>query len=183
MNSNILPALAFILALVLFFGYVNPTWTGSIATTAAAITADEQALTAAEQYSAQQNQLAAARDAIDPANLASLDAFLPSSVNNVGLILDLSTLATRSGILVGNIDVASGANSATPSATDSSAVNATVNSVDLSFSGSGTFSALQTFLNAIEKSQRLLDVHDLVIKGSDTGIYSYQMAIRLYWLH
>ena len=34
----------------------------------------------------------------------------------------------------------------------------------------------------IEKSLRLLDVQDLVVKGSDTGVYTYQMHIRFYWL-
>ncbi|MHB8860403.1 MAG: type 4a pilus biogenesis protein PilO [Minisyncoccota bacterium] len=185
MNSRILPALALIIAIGIFFAYVNPAWTGSIAAAKAAIANDDQALATAQQYTAQQNQLATARDAIDPANQKALDTFLPSSVDNVGLILDLNALASRSGLSIANVDVITNA------ATDANAKNAgalsanTLNpvaSVDLSLSATGTFAALQTFLVGVEKSARLLDVHDLTVKGSDTGVYTYQMTISLYWL-
>jgi hypothetical protein len=41
---------------------------------------------------------------------------------------------------------------------------------------------MQTFLTGIEKSARLLDVQDILVTGSDTGVYTYQMTMRLYWL-
>lgn len=179
MNSRIiLSVFALLVAIGIFFAYVNPTWNGSIAATRAAIAADDQALLYAQQYGAQQNQLASARDAIDPANLTSLSVFLPDSVNNVGIILDLNALAARSGLSVANIDVASSADTAS----SKSSLQNPVNSVDLSLSVVGTFSALQSFLSGVEKSARLLDVHDLSVKGSDTGVYDYKMTIRLYWL-
>jgi hypothetical protein len=185
MNSRILPLISFIIAIAIFFAYVNPTWTGSIAAAKQTISADDQALVAAAHYTAQQNQLAAARDAIDPTGLSAVEAMLPDSVDNVGLILDLNALASRSGLSVSNIDVVTNAaggsgqgnNGALPST-----AQGTVSSVDLSLSALGTFSSLQNFLVGVEKSARLLDIHDLVVKGSDTGVYTYQMTIRLYWL-
>ena len=57
-----------------------------------------------------------------------------------------------------------------------------VRSADLSLSAIGTYSALQAFLAGIEKSARLLDVRNIVVNGSDTGVYSYKVTIRLYWL-
>jgi len=54
--------------------------------------------------------------------------------------------------------------------------------VDLSLSAIGTYTALQNFLRGVEKSVRLLDIKDIVVKGSDTGVYTYQMKLRLYWL-
>ncbi len=186
MNSRILASLALIAAAGIFFAYVSPTWSGSIAAAQAAISADDQALAAAQQYTAEQNQLASARDAIDPASLASLSTFLPGSVDNVGLILDLNALAARSGLSVANIDVAAGGagtGSSQSAGTLPTAASNPVGSVDLSLSASGTFAALQAFLSGVEMSARLLDLRDLVVKGSDTGVYNYQMTIRLYWLH
>ncbi len=190
MSSRILPLFAFAVALAIFFLYVNPMWTGSIATANASIAADNQALVAAQQYSAQQNQLATARDAIDPSNLKALTTLLPDSVDNVGLILDINALAARSGLSVSNIDVVT--NSSGNTTSSSALANATgalpagntnpVNSVDLSLAAVSTFSSFQNFLVGIERSARLLDIHDLVVKGSDTGVYSYQMTMRLYWL-
>lgn len=187
MNSRILPSLALLIAIGIFFVYVSPTWSGSIATAKATIASDNQALAAATEYASQQNQLATARDAIDPADLTQLTTFLPDSVDNVGLILDLNALAARSGLSFSNIDVA--AESASTNSANSSAAGAVpvaninpVGSVDLSLSAVGTYTALKTFLAGVEKSERLLDIQDLVIKGSDTGVYSYGMTIRIYWL-
>lgn len=187
MNDRILPLFALMVAIGIFFVYVNPTWSGSIAAAKAAIASDNQALAAARIYANQQNELAAARNAIDPADLARLATFLPNSVDNVGLILNLNALAARSGLSLSNIDVAknsasTGSTNANTAGTLSVAAASPVGLVDISLSAVGTYTALKTFLDGVEKSERLLDVQDLVIRGSDTGVYTYQIKLRLYWL-
>ena len=182
MNDRILPSLALIVAAGIFFAYVSPTWSGSVASTQAAIAADDLALTSAQQFAAQQNQLAAARDAIDPANITALSTFLPSSVDNVGLILDLNALAARSGLSVANIDVVTDTGSAKGTGVPAASGQNPIGTVDLSLSATGTFAAVQAFLGGVERSARLLDIRDLVVKGSNTGVYTYQMTLRLYWL-
>ena len=189
MSSRLFPFLSLLLAAGIFLAYVNPTWSGPIVATKTAINNDNQALAAAAQYKTRESQLAAARDAIDPNNLARLEAFLPDSVDNVGIILDVNALAARSGLLLSNVDVAAGPGSSPTGAPSMSTsgvptVDAadTVGSVDLSLSAVGTYAALQAFLKGIEDSQRLLDVRDFTVTGSETGVYNYQMTIRLYWL-
>ena len=185
MNNRILPFLALLIALGIFLGYINPTWTGTIAETNAAIAGDNQALAAASEYTARQKELIAARDAIDPANLAKLTILLPDSVDNVGLILDLNALAARSGFSLSNIDVsantAGSSNASVPGMLSASNINP-VSSIDLSLSAAGTYGEFQRFLNGVETSERLLDVKNLTIAGSNSGVYTYQMALRLYWL-
>jgi Tfp pilus assembly protein PilO len=180
--SRIFPLFALIIAIVLFFAYINPTWTGSIAATQASIAADTQALAAADQYASQQNQLAAARDAIDPNSLTALNTFLPTSVDNVGLILDVNTLATHSALSISDVNVVTGDTGSVQNTNALPASGNPVGSVDLSLSAVGTLASLQAFLVGIENSARLLDVHDLTITGSNTGVYTYHMIIRLYWL-
>ncbi len=182
MNNNIIPTLALIVAAGIFFFYVNPTWSGSITTMKSSIASDNKALAAAITYATQQNELAAARNAIDPADLARLATFLPSSVDNVGLILDLNALAARSGLALSSIDVMKNTVVTKSNNNGALALNNPVGSVNLALSAVGTYTALQTFLRGVETSQRLLDVRELVAKGSDTGVYTYQMKITLYWL-
>lgn len=182
MNSRILPLFALMVAVGIFFVYVNPTWSVGIAATNAAIAADNQALKAATDYTNQQNELAAKRSSIDPTDLKRLATFLPDSVDNVGLILDLNALAAQSGLSLSNIDVTSNTASTNSSSVGASGAANPVGSADLQVSAVGTYTALKTFLGGVEKSQRLLDVQDLVVKGSDTGVYTYQMKVRLYWL-
>lgn len=186
MNDRIIPLLAFLVGLGIFFSYVQPTWSGTVAETKVAIAAADQALAAASAYVSQQNVLVAAQNAIEPANLERLGTFLPDSVDNVGLILDLNALAARSGLSLSNIDVSTNAaafaaSSLAPGALPAARTNP-VGSIDLSLSAVGTYSALQEFLAGVEKSQRILDIRDIVVKGSDTGVYNYQMKIRLFWL-
>lgn len=182
MNNNVVPTLALIVAIGIFFFYVSPTWSGPITTMKDTISSDNQALTAAITYATQQNQLAAARNAIDPADLSRLSRFLPSSVDNVGLILDLNALAAKSGLALSNIDVMADTIATKSGTADTPALSNPVGSVNLALSAVGTYTALQTFLRGIEMSERLLDVRELVVKGSDTGVYTYQMKITLYWL-
>lgn len=189
MNNNyILPILAFAVAIAIFFAYVNPIWSGPIAVAKAGIASDNQALTAANQYTAQQNALISALNAIDSTDIVRLSVFLPDSVDNVRLILDLNALAARSGLSLSNIDVSandSASSESTNAGTGALPTTATspVSSADLSLSAVGTYPALQNFLQGVEKSERLLDARDVVITGSDTGVYTYKMTLRLYWLH
>jgi Tfp pilus assembly protein PilO len=183
MNYYILPLFSLLVAVVIFFGYVRPTWSDTISAAKDAIASDEQSLVAAKEYSTQQNILTDARNAINPADLARLAVFLPDSVDNVGLILDLNALAVRSGLSISNIDVTT---NTVETAVASDALPAAQNqtgSIELSLSAVGTYSALQSFLVGVEKSQRLLDVRDIIVKGSETGVYSYQMKLRLFWIH
>lgn len=188
MSSHIIPTFALVIAIGILFGYVVPTWSGPVATMRASIISDDRALAAAVTYATQQNELAAARNKIDPTDLTRLASFLPSSVDNVGLILDLNTLAARSGITLSNVDVIT--NDATPAGrTNSNAAGAPsqestnpIGSVSLTLSAVGSYAALQGFLRAIETSERLLDVQELLVRGSDTGVYTYQMKVSLYWL-
>ena len=181
MNTRLIPTFAFIIAIGIFFGYVAPTWSGSIATARATIAASNKALEAATTYATQQNELAAARNAINPSDIARLEMLLPDSVDNVGLILDLNALAARSGITLSNVDVLTNA-AVVGSANAAARAANPVGSVDLSLSAVGTYTALQSFLTGVERSQRLLDIRDLVVKGSDTGVYTYQMKVTIYWL-
>jgi len=187
MSDRVLPLVALLVAVGIFFVYVNPTWSGPIAATKEEIALNDQALKAADQFAAQQNALAAARNAIDPANLARLSTLLPDSVDNVVLILDLNALAARSGFSLANIDVisntAGGAGVSAPQGQGLPAAGTNpVGSIDLSLSAVGTYAAMQAFLTGVERSARLLDVRDIVVRGSDTGVYNYQMVLRLYWL-
>ena len=101
------------------------------------------------------------------------------------LILDLNALAARSGLSLSNIDVIAGATNSKEVAA-SGALSALdtnpLGSIDLSLSAIGTYAALQSFLVGVEKSARLLDIRDVVVKGSDTGVYIYRMTLSLYWL-
>lgn len=181
MNNRIFGAVALLISLAIFFVYVSPAWNGPIAATKAAIAADNQALAAAADFTKRENELAKERSDIPPAYLTALDTLLPASVDNVGLILDLTSLASRSGLTLSNIDVAS-QNAQSGGQNSSQTALSPVGQVDLTLSALGAYTSMKRFLEGIERSERLLDVRTLSVKGSTTGVYSYAMSVRIYWL-
>lgn len=192
MNNRVLPILVLVLALGVFVGYVDPTWTGEVAETRDAIAANEDALAAAKSYLTREEELLQKRDAMDQNDLAKLSSMLPDGIDNVGLILALNALAARSGLALSNVDVSqptgtNAANSAqgfsSRSGTGSGFDEATpTGSVDLTLTATGSYAAFQSFLSGVERSERLLDVRSISVQGTNTGLYTYQMTIRFYWL-
>ncbi len=106
--TRLLPILFILIAIGLFFGYVNPTYTGPVAELREEIRSYDNALAAAKQFQEKEQQLIAARSSLPLEGVGRVEAFLPDSVDNVQLILDLNALAERSGITLSNFDVASG---------------------------------------------------------------------------
>lgn len=179
MRDRILPILALLLAVIVFFGYTNPTYSGSIAEQKAAIASDDGALKAAADYAQKASELAALESTMDQGLIDRAKTLLPDSVDNVGVILDLDALAARTGVTLVSINVAQ---PAAGSNTGDAIGHSPVASVDLTLSAKGTYGAFRTFLTGLESSERLLDVTDLSVSGSDTGVYTYQITARLYWL-
>jgi Tfp pilus assembly protein PilO len=178
MTGRLLPAIAFILALVLFFVYINPTYTGSVANSRDAIAQAQSALDAAERFKEKQNELAARKNSIAQSDLDRLDILLPDSVDNVGVILDLTALASRSGLQLASINVAE----VPKQSTQNDPSLGPTGSIDLTIVASGTYEGFRSFIAGIERSARILDITSLGVSGSDTGVYSYSLTVRLYWL-
>ncbi|MDR3547772.1 MAG: hypothetical protein P4M11_05825 [Candidatus Pacebacteria bacterium] len=189
MISRILPILFLVIAAGLLFGYVNPTYTGQIADAKQQIASYDSALVAASQFNQKQNQLIAQENAIPATDIQRIQSFLPDGVDNVQLILDLNSLAARSGLTLSNFAVSQNGSSASSTAsggigTTVPALNSSIstNSLDLSVSATGTYAAFRTFLAATEQSLRPLDITSISITDSATGVYTYQMTFRIYWL-
>jgi len=192
--SRLIPLCMIIGAIGLFIGYTQPTYDTAVIPTQASITDVDTALVAAQRFKEKEVELARQQAAIDPAQLARVSAFLPDSVDNVQLIVDLNSLAARSGIQLSNFDIAAGTTAETPAAGAQSAPVAlagsptvlgsgeSVESLQLSVSATGTYAAFRTFLDGVEKSLRPLDVVELAVQDSATGVYTYEITFRLYWL-
>lgn len=190
--SRVLPFVIILLAIGLFFGYVRPTWDGDVASTRAEIESYNSALDAAARFSTKEAALEGERNKFSPDQLARLNAFLPDSVDNIQLILDLNALASHSGMTLSNFTTSNVPNSpdastgTTPSQNGTGAftkANAPVDYLTLAVNATGTYNSFRSFLRGIEGSLRPLDVTTVSVADSDTGVYTYQMTLKFYWLH
>jgi Tfp pilus assembly protein PilO len=182
MTQRILPVIIIVVALGLFFAYVHPTYTGSVALLNAEIQGYDDALVAAEEYSKKEAELVGQRSAIPEEQLARLEAFLPDGVDNVQLILDLNSLAARSGVGLSEFDIISSEKKQEEASRFSLSSEELVDSLDLSVSAVGSYESFKKFLQGTELSLRPLDLVELNIDDSTTGVYSYDITFRIYWL-
>jgi hypothetical protein len=187
MIPRLFPFFTIAIAIGLFFGYINPTYTGVIATLKSQVSNFDRALAAAEEFKQREAQLLAEENAIPADGLARLQSFLPDGVDNVQLILDLNNLATRSGLKISNFAVTQSGDTATaPMNTLTGlplATNTPTDSITMSVSATGTYASFRSFLAAAEQSLRPLDLVHMTLQDSETGVYTYQMTFRIYWLH
>ncbi|KND49157.1 MAG: putative pilO [Parcubacteria bacterium C7867-008] len=187
MITRLLPFVALLVAGALIFGYIVPTYKGTITATQGRIQSYENALAAAKRFSQKEADLAQQRAAIDPQQLARLENFLPDGVNNVQLILDMDGLAARSGMTLSNfnIDTSSVTNGSAPLNPNALVLESgdPVDSIELSVEATGTYSEFRTFLDGIERSLRPLDIVNIEVSSGANGVYRYVLTMRIYWLH
>ncbi|MES2931577.1 MAG: hypothetical protein V4682_02655 [Patescibacteria group bacterium] len=202
--SRIIPLLLLVGAIGLFVGYTQPTYGGSIAALNEEIATLDSALKAAEQFKQKEAQLTQQRNEMSGEQLARLESFLPDNVDNVQLIVDLNSLASRSGVLLSEFSIEGGTETSTTGNTATVAAapvapltspggpgqgnalalqsSEPTESLELSVSATGSYAAFRTFLTGVEQSLRPLDVIELSVQDSDTGVYTYDVTFRLYWL-
>jgi len=185
MISRILPVILILISIALFVVLVNPIYTGDILPKQAEIKQYNDALAAAADFNTQEAKLETDRNAIPAASIQRLETFLPDGVDNVQLILDLNALAAHSGVQLSNFDIRDGATATTDTsgALPDQSGNKLVDSLSLSVRATGTYSAFRTFLAGVESSLRPLDLIQMSLVDSQTGVYSYSLTFHIYWLH
>jgi hypothetical protein len=181
-----------LLALALGYLYIYPTWTGVISTDQQQIASYNSALDGALKFSDQEKQLITQSNAISPSNLMRLQEYMPDGVDNIQLILDLDQLARRYGVglsdfaIQNNSTDGTDSTAAAPGNPDSGSTalqsEGATNSLDLTVTATGSYDSFQAFLTAAELSLRPLDVMKLGLVSTNTGIYTYTMTFRIYWL-
>lgn len=182
MISRILPIILVLIAIGLFFGYIDPEYTGPVKDLQSEIRGYDSALKAADTFHDREAEIGAATAALPPDALERINAFLPDGVDNVQLILDLNALASRSGISLGNFAIEDTSSDSTPDIGLPLENGKRYESLDISISAIGTYTALRSFLEAVEWSLRPLDLVELQLSESATGVYTYEMTFRIYWL-
>jgi hypothetical protein len=184
MITRILPILLIIFAIGIFVGYINPVYTKSIMPLQTQVKQYKNTLLAAEDFNRKEAQLATERNAIPADAVARLLAFLPDGVDNIQLILDLNALASRTGVKLSDFNIKSSEDSGSgngPSPLESG--GATTDHIEITLRATGTYDAFRTFLSSVERSLRPLDLVQITITDSATGVYTYDMTYRIYWLH
>lgn len=173
------PVLFILLSGAIFFWYINPTYL-SLKSVLAEQAQFDAALSRSRELQDVRDQLLARYNTFPPADLNRLQKLVPDHVDNVRLILDLDSMATKYGMRVRNVAIES--EKARASRGQIGPGEDAYESVILSFTVSGSYDTFRQYLSDLEKSLRLVDVVGLSFKANETGIYDFTVNIKTYWL-
>ena len=196
----IFSSFAILFAGLIFFAYTKPAY-DNIQTVQAQIVQYNAALAKAKELDAVKQTLLSKYNAFNPSDITRLETMLPDQVNNIGLILDLDTLATKYGLSLEGVAI-SDENSS------SGAVGGSTqpyDSLGVAFSIHCTYAQFLQYVGALQSSLRIVDLQGIsvgaggtpttgngttpslsAIAGSstipDNNVYDFTINLRTYWL-
>jgi Tfp pilus assembly protein PilO len=189
MNRNITAIILIILAAGIYFTVTQSMWDGAKQVKAV----NDQYLSAIANAA----RLVSVRDKVlqDYNNIAQadrdrLDKMLPSTVDNIRLIIDLNNIAVQHSLnlkgirAVANASASSGSAASTPTlAKGSSGISApTLDTVDITFSVTAPYQQFLSFLQDLEADLRIMDIKHLSVGVADDGSYTFNVTMKTYWL-
>ncbi len=173
------PILFVLIAIALFFWYIDPEY-NKVKELLVEQGQIDQALNRSKELQDVRDQLLARYNTFPQAELDNLQKLVPDHLDNVRLILDLDSMASRYGMRVRDVSI-QGDTSRVESGELGPDTGA-YESVVLSFSVTGTYDTFRSFLSDLEKSLRLVDVVGLDFGATPTGVYDYTLKVKTYWL-
>lgn len=181
--KGIYPIIAVVVAGLVFYFFIDPTYTEvkQLRTEEATLSA---ALTRALELQSTRDQLLSRYNTFSPDDLSRLEKMLPDHVDNVRLALDMDSLANQYGMRIRNVSIEKEdeKKSTRPKQQVVGPDERTYESMVLSFTVTGQYATLRTFLTDLEKSLRLVNIESLAFTSSDNGLYDFTIALRTYWL-
>jgi Tfp pilus assembly protein PilO len=187
MGKMIISTVGLVAAAGIFFFYTKPTYDAAQATRADMAKYDA-ALEKATELQQRKQALLQKYNNFAPTDRDNLQKFLPDHVDNVRLILDLDSIASRHGMVLQNLVVSTPGDAGnTQSAIASiSSAKQKYDMLTTQFTTAGSYQSFLQLMTDLETSLRLIDLTNLQIGISDANgsepLYSFTVTLRTYWL-
>ncbi len=191
----ITPVMLIVISIAGFFLFIQPTYKEMQALQAKSVSYNE-ALNNSKTLEAERDKLVEAANNMDPMMLDRLNKFLPDSVDNIRLILEIEKIAAPYGMVLrdvkydtkktteeGNTNTVRGAMPVTE--------NKDYNVWDLEFSTQGSYANFVNFLKDLENNLRIVDIASVEFSSNTAvgagiaqsgSVYKYGFKIKTYWL-
>lgn len=176
MSRLLIPLILLIVAVGLFFGFIDPQY-AEVEGIQEEINEYDRALDQARRLQEIRDELLTKNNSFRTADLERLEKLVPNNVDTVKLIMDIDAIASRYGMTIRGVAL-----SGEQDVISSEGVGSNLSSIDLSFSVSSTYNNFLLFLKDLEDSLRLVDIAQLNFQSGDEDLYEYQMRITTYWL-
>lgn len=205
MFKALIPIIGILVAVGLFFTYIQPTFKDikAIQDEAAQYA---QATAKAAELQQRINELKQQQSSISLVNLERLEALLPHRVDEVSVLIDIDALATLHNLTLGDIEVGAqqngseegrerSVNTQGENPLNEGPLNAQItdaarnqySTLDISFSVSGSYNDFRAFLQDIERSLVLMEVAKITFSRSEseetTDTMQFMLHVQLFSLN
>ncbi len=193
MHSSLITPLALLAgSAALFFGYVNPSYEKIIALRAEAGHIRET-LASARDIQDTRDALLSKYNNFPAEDITRLSRMLPDHVDNVRLILEIESIASRYGMVMSEVQIKDQSAPSNASASFDSAgtpqlrgTTDTLGTTNLSFTVAAPYGTFLQFLRDVEKSLRVVDVTSLHFSPAEEAkavdFYDFNVSLQTYWL-
>jgi len=202
MYRFILPTILVGVSVAGFLMFTKPLYDETFTTMKSEIASYDQALSNSKALENERDKLTTKYNSIDLNNLSRLQKFLPDSVDNIRLILEIEKIALPYGMILKDVkyDATQKPNSSTGTQTATTVANPLTKEDNkgygewnLEFSTEGSYSNFISFIGDLENNLRIVDISSISFSSNtDSGIgvakkqpadyYKYDFKIKTYWL-
>lgn len=189
-------------SLATFFMVVKPRY-DKLQTVKSQLSTYDMSLETAKELKGSREELIAKYNSISKSDLDGIKTLLPDSVDNIRLIIQLDSLATKNGLsTLRNVDYkseetssagsgAAGAPGSTGQMQNIEAARRPYGEFTISFQTAGQYKNFLSFLSDLEQNLRLVDITsiDFGVSGGDSGQgdsiannLTYKVTLKTYWL-
>jgi len=123
-------------------------------------------------------------NAMSPADVARLEKMVPNNADNVKLILELQTLASRYGLELRTAALSEEEEMARTERAQVQIAARDYGTIGLDLVVRGSYEGFVSFITDIEKSLRIIDAQSLSFRAEDNnpGVYQFNVSLNTYWL-
>lgn len=172
-----------------FVAFVKPKY-DALQTVRNSVSSANTNLQTADKLAESREALISTYNSISKADLDNLQTLLPDTVNNIRLIIQINSLATKNGLsLLRNVEYQSeqDAPAAAQDAAESSA--RPYGEFTIAFQTSGQYQNFLSFISDLEKNLRLVDITKVEFTTNDSPTaqtaasnITYKISLKTYWL-
>lgn len=161
-----------------FIFYVNPTY-GEIKTLQVQAEQYDNALADVKQARTLLEQKQNEYNSIPSEDLKKLNTLLPDSIDNIKLLVNINDIAQGYGTEIQGVRVETVSDGPGKALGPDSK---SYSSLKVGFSITTTYDVLMEFLKDLQRSVRLVDLQTMAFQATDSGLYSFTVSFKTYWL-
>ncbi len=138
----------------------------------------DEALDKSKELRGVRDALLSKYNTFNPEDIDRLEKIVPNNVDNVKLIMEIDSMASKYGATIRKVDVGISADE-----TDSLGPNTKgYNTINLNLKIEASYKDFIKFLDDLSSSLRIMDINELSFESSKLSLYQFKLNFKTYWL-